>query len=53
MKAKPKSAVSSVKSIATTSAAASLAKGKVKREKKVYSLAGQKYDPPEEVNTYL
>ncbi|CAF1883201.1 hypothetical protein HID58_045268 [Brassica napus] len=46
--AKPKSAVSSVKSTATTSAAASLAKGKVKREKKVYSLAGQKYDPPEE-----
>ncbi|KFK25420.1 hypothetical protein AALP_AA8G112700 [Arabis alpina] len=40
--------VNSVKSTATTSAAASLAKGKVKREKKVYSLAGQKFDPPEE-----
>ncbi|KAF8047844.1 hypothetical protein N665_2802s0005 [Sinapis alba] len=46
--AKPKNVVSSVKSTATTSAAASLAKGKAKREKKVYSLAGQKYDPPEE-----
>lgn len=53
MKAKLKNAVSSVKSTATTSTAASLAKGKVKREKKVYSLAGQKYDPPEEVNAYL
>ncbi|CAN8299304.1 unnamed protein product [Cochlearia groenlandica] len=42
---KPKIAVNTVKSIATTSAAA---KGKAKREKKVYSLAGQKYDPPEE-----
>ncbi|CAH8319840.1 unnamed protein product [Eruca vesicaria subsp. sativa] len=46
--AKPKNPVSSVKSTATTSAAASLAKGKAKREKKVYSLAGQKFDPPEE-----
>ncbi|KAG2239542.1 hypothetical protein Bca4012_024370 [Brassica carinata] len=46
--AKPKNVVNSVKSTATTSAAASLVKGKAKREKKVYSLAGQKYDPPEE-----
>ncbi|CAH2073028.1 unnamed protein product [Thlaspi arvense] len=46
--AKLKTAVNTVKSTATTSAAASLAKGKVKREKKVYSLPGQKYDPPEE-----
>lgn len=49
MKAKPKIPVNSVKSIATTSAAATLAKGKAKREKKVYSLPGQKFDPPEEV----
>lgn len=49
MKAKPKTPVNSGKSTATTSAAASLAKGKAKREKKVYSLAGQKFDPPEEV----
>ncbi|EOA21944.1 hypothetical protein CARUB_v10002438mg [Capsella rubella] len=41
--AKPKI---SVKSTATTSAAT--AKGKAKREKKVYSLPGQKFDPPEE-----
>lgn len=53
MKAKPKNVVNSVKSTSTTSAAASLVKGKAKREKKVYSLAGQKYDPPEEVSTYL
>uniref|UniRef100_A0A1J3F4U8 Uncharacterized protein n=1 Tax=Noccaea caerulescens TaxID=107243 RepID=A0A1J3F4U8_NOCCA len=46
--AKPKTPVNSGKSTATTSAAASLAKGKAKREKKVYSLAGQKFDPPEE-----
>ncbi|CAH8270802.1 unnamed protein product [Arabidopsis lyrata] len=60
--AKPKVPVNLVKSTATTSAAASLAKGKAKttpaaaslvkgkakREKKVYSLPGQKFDPPEE-----
>ncbi|ESQ41120.1 hypothetical protein EUTSA_v10014651mg [Eutrema salsugineum] len=46
--AKPKIPVNSVKSTATTSAAATLAKGKAKREKKVYPLPGQKYDPPEE-----
>ncbi|KAL1202217.1 hypothetical protein V5N11_018171 [Cardamine amara subsp. amara] len=46
--AKPKIPLNSVKSTATTSAAATLAKGKAKREKKVYSLAGQKFDPPEE-----
>jgi len=44
--AKPKIPVNTGKSTATTSAAA--AKGKAKREKKVYSLAGQKFDPPEE-----
>lgn len=67
MKAKPKVPVNLVKSTATTSAAASLAKGKAKttpaaaslvkgkakREKKVYSLPGQKFDPPEEVIRYL
>lgn len=54
MKAKSKTPVNSGKSTATTSAAAaSLAKGKAKREKKVYSLAGQKFDPPEEVVGYI
>jgi hypothetical protein len=47
-KAQTTSTVVSLVKAKTTSATVSLVKGKAKREKKVYSLAGQKFDPPEE-----